>query len=60
MTPQRDGPGVDFTFDIAMAVRRHDGRLRDALDGVLTRGRAEIRAILADYGVPLAPMDKTS
>jgi mxaJ protein len=60
VTPQRDGPGVDFTFDIAMAVRRHDVRLRDALDGVLTRRRAEIRAILADYGVPLAPMDTTS
>jgi quinoprotein dehydrogenase-associated probable ABC transporter substrate-binding protein len=50
---ERDGPGVAFAFDIAMGVRRGDRALRDELDGVIVRRRAEIRRILASYGVPL-------
>jgi mxaJ protein len=39
-------------FAIAMGVRRGDTALRDALDDVLRRRRADIDRILADYGVP--------
>jgi quinoprotein dehydrogenase-associated probable ABC transporter substrate-binding protein len=42
-----------FTFAIAMGVRRGDQALRDRLDELLVRRRADILAILADYGVPV-------
>jgi mxaJ protein len=41
-----------FEFDIAMGVRRGDRALRDELDGVIARRRADIDAILARYSVP--------
>lgn len=41
-------------FDICMGVRRNEPALRDELNQVLARRRADIEAILADYGVPLA------
>ena len=43
---------MPFEFDIAMGVRRGDKALRDELDGVLERRRADIDAILAAYSVP--------
>jgi mxaJ protein len=53
VSPEHDGPGVVFTFDIAMGVRRDDAALRQALDDVIARRRGEIRRILMAYGVPL-------
>src|SRR3954465_2027986 len=47
-----DGPGLPFAFDIAMGVRKNNRGLRDLLDRWLDRHRAEIAAILAEYGVP--------
>ena len=47
-----DGPGLPFAFDIAMGVRKDNRGLRDLLDRWLDRHRAEIAAILAEYGVP--------
>ena len=44
--------GIAFEFDIAMGVRRGDRALRDELDGVIERRRADIDAILARYSVP--------
>jgi quinoprotein dehydrogenase-associated probable ABC transporter substrate-binding protein len=44
--------GIAFEFDIAMGVRRGDRALRDELDGVIERRRADIDAILASYSVP--------
>jgi quinoprotein dehydrogenase-associated probable ABC transporter substrate-binding protein len=44
--------GVPFEFDIAMGVRRGDRSLRDELDAVIERRRADIDAILAAYAVP--------
>ncbi|HEV7412628.1 MAG TPA: quinoprotein dehydrogenase-associated putative ABC transporter substrate-binding protein [Casimicrobiaceae bacterium] len=44
--------GVPFEFDIAMGVRRGDTALRDDLDAVIDRRRADIDAILAAYSVP--------
>jgi mxaJ protein len=44
-----------FTFAIAMGVKRGNQALRDRLDAVLVRRRADLQRILADYGVPLLP-----
>jgi hypothetical protein len=38
-----------------MGVRRDDVRLAAALDALIARRRAEIRRLLASYGVPLVP-----
>jgi mxaJ protein len=48
-----DGPGVPFTFAIAMGVRREDAALARSVDEVLGRHRDEVRRILERYGVPL-------
>jgi mxaJ protein len=53
VTPSQDGRGLPFVFDIAMATRRGDRQLHDAVNRVITRRRAEIRRILREYGVPL-------
>jgi quinoprotein dehydrogenase-associated probable ABC transporter substrate-binding protein len=41
-----------FQFDIAMGVRRGDKALRDELDAIIDKRRADIDAILAAYRVP--------
>ncbi|HEX6708518.1 MAG TPA: quinoprotein dehydrogenase-associated putative ABC transporter substrate-binding protein [Albitalea sp.] len=46
------GLRVPFDFAISMGVRRGDTALRDQLDAALARRRADIDAVLADYGVP--------
>ena len=46
------GLPVPFEFAIAMGVRSGDVALRDALNGFIERRRADIDAILAQYGVP--------
>lgn len=43
---------MPFEFAISMGVRRGDKTLRDALNGVIEKHRADIDAILAEYGVP--------
>jgi quinoprotein dehydrogenase-associated probable ABC transporter substrate-binding protein len=48
------GLPAPFDYAIAMGVRKGDTALRDRLDEVLARRRADIDAILADYGVPRA------
>jgi mxaJ protein len=53
VSPERDGPALAFAFDIAMGVRPEDNALRDVLDAIIVRRRAEIRRILTGYGVPL-------
>jgi mxaJ protein len=55
-TPVRrpdDGPGVPFTFSIAMAGRREDTALVRTVGDVLVRRRAEVRRILEQYRVPI-------
>ena len=56
--PARDGPGVQFAFDVSMGVRHRDRALAQALDGVITRRARDIRRILAVYGVPLSPSEQ--
>jgi mxaJ protein len=43
---------MPFEFAISIGVRRGDKALRDELDAVLARRKADIDAILAEYGVP--------
>jgi len=52
MTPRADG-GIAFRAAIGIAVAERNAALRDALDGALKRGRAQIKAILAAYHVPV-------
>jgi mxaJ protein len=49
-------PDVRLAFGIAMGVRRSDRALRDSLDAILVKRRAEIDAILVRYGVPRLPL----
>jgi quinoprotein dehydrogenase-associated probable ABC transporter substrate-binding protein len=53
LQPIRGAPPSESEFSIAIGVRRDDVHLAALLDGALERRRAEIAALLADYGVPL-------
>jgi mxaJ protein len=57
VSPQIDLPFLPFVFDISMGVRRGNQTMRDALDSVLQRREADIRALLARYGVPLVDVE---
>ena len=50
---------VPESFAIAIGVRDDESELRDELDAALGRERPRIDAILAQYGVPLLPLDRT-
>lgn len=51
--PLSDGPVLPMVYDISMGVRKEDVALRRELDAALAKRSADIRAVLADYGVPL-------
>jgi mxaJ protein len=48
-------PSNQFVFAMAAATRRNDVALRDALQAALDRHRADIQAILKQYGIPTVP-----
>ena len=50
--PSSDGPNLPFTFAMALGVARRDTLLRDRLDAILVRRRADIERLLDGYGVP--------
>ncbi|MER8578846.1 substrate-binding domain-containing protein [Mesorhizobium sp. M1423] len=52
VAPRIDGPLLPMIYDISMGVRRDDDALRGEVDAALAKHRAEIDAILAEYGVP--------
>jgi mxaJ protein len=52
VSPQIDVPFLPFVFDISMGVRRDDPGLKAEVEEVLRRRRAEVDAILDEYGVP--------
>jgi quinoprotein dehydrogenase-associated probable ABC transporter substrate-binding protein len=54
------GLGMPFEYAIAMGVRKGDTALRDRLDEVLVRRKADIEAILDDYAVPRAARPSTT
>jgi mxaJ protein len=52
LVPITDAGPVPLTFEISMGVRKDDGPLKARLEAALDRRQADIRRILADYGVP--------
>jgi mxaJ protein len=50
--PEIDQPKLPMAFDISMAMRKGDDALRQEIEAALSHRRAEIDAILHDYGVP--------
>jgi len=52
LSPPATLPGQPFSFAIAMGVKHGNVELRDRLDELLVRRRADIARILDDYGVP--------
>ncbi|TIN48653.1 MAG: quinoprotein dehydrogenase-associated putative ABC transporter substrate-binding protein [Mesorhizobium sp.] len=50
--PQIDGLQLPMIYDISMGVRHEDDVLRSEVEAVLAKHRAEINAILAQYGMP--------
>ena len=57
VSPQFDPPGLPFAFDIAMGVRKADKPLRDEIEAILWRRRADVERILDEYGVPRVPAE---
>lgn len=56
VTPRIDGPQLPLMYDISMGVRREDEALRGDVNSALARHKAEIDAVLAQYGVPRLDM----
>ena len=55
MLPDSDAiTGKQFAFDQALGVRRSDRDLLAKLNDILDRRKADIQAILTEYGVPMA------
>jgi quinoprotein dehydrogenase-associated probable ABC transporter substrate-binding protein len=52
--------GFPFAYDLTLGVRRADRGLRDTLNALIDRHRADIDAILRDYGVPVQPITAES
>jgi quinoprotein dehydrogenase-associated probable ABC transporter substrate-binding protein len=52
VSPQIDLPFLPFVYDISMGVERGDSVLKGELEEIMSRRRAEIEAILDEYGVP--------
>jgi mxaJ protein len=50
--PEMEPPGLPFTFEISMGVRKGNTALQVALQQTLTRRSADIKNILASFGVP--------
>ncbi len=54
VTPASDG-ALPFTFDISVGVAKRAAPLRDELDRVLDRRRAEVDRILDEFHIPRVP-----
>jgi len=51
--------GLPFTYEISVGVRKDDISLRDQIDRILDRKRAEIQSLLNRYHIPLAGKEGT-
>lgn len=51
--PLKPHPGIQFDFEIAMAVRFGEAAYKQRIDEAIDKNRPQINAILAQYGVPL-------
>ena len=56
--PPSDRKEFPFQFNMSMGIRRGDKELQKRLEQTLKEKRAEIHAILEEYGVPLVPLVK--
>jgi len=52
VSPQIDLPDLPFVYDISIGVRRQDNQLKEEIEEILERRKAEIDRLLDDYGVP--------
>jgi mxaJ protein len=55
VVPLGGDPGVPLVFEISMGVRKGNHALKGQLEDIIDRRQSEIRRVLEDYGVPLAP-----
>jgi len=53
VVPMKSEPGLAFDFAMAMGVRYGEPAWKQQVEGLLVKHRAQIQAILRDYGVPL-------
>lgn len=56
MVPLGDDSSDAMTFEFSMGVKKGNRELKTRLEGVLEKREADIRRILADYGVPMLPL----
>lgn len=52
VTPQIDLPFLPMVYDISMGVRREDTEFKEEVERILEARRAEVEAILDEFGVP--------
>jgi quinoprotein dehydrogenase-associated probable ABC transporter substrate-binding protein len=61
VSPAVEPPGLPLAFDISIGVRKGEPSLKEELNRVLARRRADVERILDDYGVPrVAPGAKAA
>ena len=58
IVPLRDSGRIPMSFDISMGVRKSDKALKARLETALQHRDAEIKKILADYGVPVVSAER--
>jgi mxaJ protein len=51
-----DDADLPMSYEFSMGVRKGNRELRARLEGVIDKREADIRKVLADYGVPLLPL----
>jgi quinoprotein dehydrogenase-associated probable ABC transporter substrate-binding protein len=56
--PLNNEPGLKFDYQIAMAVRHGEEARRQQLDQLIAKNQPKIDQILAEYGVPMLPLEK--
>jgi mxaJ protein len=56
MVPLGDDSSEAMTFEFSMGVKRGNRDLKTRLEGALDRREADVKRILADYGVPVLPL----
>jgi mxaJ protein len=54
MTPLPSEPGVPLSFSISMGVKKGNRDLKTRLEAAIDHRQTEIRAVLEEFGVPLA------
>ena len=55
VAPELDRAFLPMAFDISMGVRHDDEPLRDRLNGILERRRADLEGLLAEFHIPTVP-----